>query len=121
MKLIIAGSRCFAPRAEDIASFIRLHRLNSIKEVIWGGAPGVDKGGARWAVAQKIELTEFPADWGKYGKVAGPIRNREMAQYADMLLLIWDGKSRGSANMKSEMEKLNKPIYEVVIKNYNSN
>lgn len=29
--------------------------------------------------------------------------------------LIWAGKSRGSANMKKEMEKLNKPVYEVIV------
>ncbi len=61
-------------------------------------------------------LKEFPPDWEKHGKAAGPIRNKEMAEYADALLLIWDGKSRGSASMKKEMEKLEKPIYEVILK-----
>jgi hypothetical protein len=39
-----------------------------------------------------------------------------MAEYADALILVWDGKSRGSASMKREMEKLGKPIYEVIVK-----
>lgn len=61
----------------------------------------------------------FKADWNTYGKTAGPKRNAQMAEYGDALLVIWDGKSRGSANMKSEMLKLGKPVYEVIIKQYN--
>lgn len=62
---------------------------------------------------------EFPADWKAHGKAAGPIRNKQMAEYADALLLIWDGESKGSASMKNEMLKLNKPVYEVIIKRTN--
>ena len=57
----------------------------------------------------------FLPDWKTKGRAAGPIRNKEMAIYADILLLIWDGKSRGSKSMKDEMLKLQKPIYEVII------
>jgi hypothetical protein len=39
-----------------------------------------------------------------------------MAEYADALLLIWNGESRGSANMKENMVKLGKPVYEVILK-----
>jgi hypothetical protein len=39
-----------------------------------------------------------------------------MADYADALLLIWDGESKGSANMKKNMEKQNKKVYEVILK-----
>jgi len=59
---------------------------------------------------------EFPADWDTHGRAAGPIRNKQMAEYGDALLLIWDGESRGSANMKSNMKKLGKPVYEIIIK-----
>ena len=64
----------------------------------------------------KEVYTEFKAEWTIHGKAAGPIRNRKMAEYGDALLLIWDGTSKGSSNMKIEMEKRNKPIYEIIIK-----
>jgi hypothetical protein len=42
-----------------------------------------------------------------------------MAEEADALLLIWDGESKGSANMKKEMLFKNKPVYEVILRTYN--
>lgn len=41
----------------------------------------------------------FEANWGKHGKESGPIRNKEMANYADALICFWDGKSKGTLNM----------------------
>jgi hypothetical protein len=46
-----------------------------------------------------IPLKLFPAEWITYGMKAGPIRNHGMAQYADALIAIWDGKSKGTGNM----------------------
>jgi hypothetical protein len=124
MKLIIAGSRTFQI---DASAAVSLHNINNISEVVCGMAPGVDLAGKYFAENdwkldyplcsdRPIPVKEFPADWDKHGKAAGPIRNKEMAEYADALLLIWDGSSRGSANMKSEMQKLGKPVYEVIIR-----
>lgn len=119
MKLIIAGSRNFPSEMDglfhslfDIYSFFEI-----VTEVVEGGCKGVDSAAVHFAEKNYgIPTKRFEADWEEHGKAAGPIRNREMAKYADALLLIWDGTSRGSKNMKSEMTKLNKPIYEVIIK-----
>lgn len=67
-----------------------------------------------WVTAD-AGTTPFPADWDAHGKAAGPIRNREMAQYGDALLLIWDGKSRGSASMLKEARSAKLPIMQVII------
>lgn len=50
---------------------------------------------------EDLQLNTFPADWNKHGRAAGPIRNEEMAQYADALIAFWDGKSRGTKSMIS--------------------
>lgn len=55
--------------------------------------------GAIWASSLNIPVRFFPADWDAYGDAAGPIRNREMARYAEALILVWSGHSKGSANM----------------------
>ena len=122
MKLIVAGSRdlYFAHYFIDAIEgnvFDFDDEDNELTEVVSGDCEtGVDKAGEGWANSVGLAVTKFPADWDTHGKAAGPIRNKQMAKYADRLLLIWDGKSKGSANMKKEMQKLNKPIYEVILK-----
>ena len=109
MKVIIAGSRtCNNP--EVLIASISEANIH-ITEVVCGEASGADKLGKEWAEKNNITVTSFPADWGKYGKAAGPIRNKEMAKYADSLIAIWDGSSRGTKNMINEMNKLNKFVF----------
>lgn len=127
MKLIIAGSRTIPESLAivDGALFAFLEGI-TISEVVCGKASGADTAGEMWQAHQHRQeypfqdqvpkLVEFPADWNTHGKSAGHIRNKQMAEYADALLLIWDGESRGSANMKQNMLKLNKPVYEVILK-----
>jgi hypothetical protein len=99
MKTIIAGSRNIHDY-DLVATHIRLSNF-TITEVFCGKAGGVDMLGCRWARNQKPEIPVrfFAAEWDKHGKVAGYIRNFEMAAYADQLILVWDGTSPGSANM----------------------
>ena len=115
MKLIIAGGRDI----ETVAGLI-FHTIDHFKlfptEIVSGGARGVDKEGEWYAAQQKKPVRRFIADWNTHNRAAGPIRNKAMAEYGDVLLLIWNGESRGSASMKEEMEKLGKPIYEVILK-----
>lgn len=134
MKLIIAGSRHLTVTPEFITQkLVEFEIYNKIEEVVSGTASGIDVSGELWVdhhflaeleyqhrvdcthVIRIINLTKMPADWKIHGKKAGPIRNKQMAEYADALLLIWDGKSKGSANMKKMMISLNKLIYEVII------
>jgi hypothetical protein len=123
VKLIIAGSRTFKFDHDFIHE--ALYAINNYQsgfrdlEVVSGGAKGIDEAAKEYAQAWEEPYKEFPADWNAHGKAAGPIRNKQMAEYADALLLIWDGESRGSASMKSEMLKLNKPVYEIIIKKTN--
>ena len=115
MKLIIAGSRTIQVSPLEIKALLDHYNLKP-SEIVSGTANGVDKCGEFYAGFYHKDLARFPADWDQFGKSAGHRRNQQMAEYADALLLIWDGKSRGSAGMKACMEKLNKPIYEAVEK-----
>jgi predicted Rossmann fold nucleotide-binding protein DprA/Smf involved in DNA uptake len=118
MKLIIAGSRNISHISPVIMhSFLEAHRIDwrKIDQIVSGTANGIDTCGENFAHCLDIELERFPADWDKHGKAAGPIRNKQMADYSDALLLIWDGESSGSKNMKTTMLKQNKPVYEVIL------
>lgn len=119
MKLIIAGGRNINVPYEFIEYIRQAFGLRP-SEIVSGGAQGIDYIGERFAEKFNKPLKVFKANWDLNGRAAGHIRNKEMAEYADALLLIWDGESRGSKNMKENMLKLNKPIYELVIKWYNT-
>lgn len=117
MKLIIAGGRDLY----SMESLIYWFLYNSggdlePTEIVSGGASGIDESGEAFAKTNEYPVKVFEADWETHGRAAGPIRNKQMAEYADALLLIWNGESPGSKSMRSEMAKLNKPIYEIILK-----
>lgn len=108
-KVIIAGSRNitnidYVNLACSKAPFL-------ITEVVSGGARGVDSLGEEWAKNHNISIKRFPADWKTLGRKAGPLRNIQMGDYADALVAIWDGKSKGTLHMISYMNSVNKPVY----------
>ena len=76
-----------------------------ITEVVSGNSGNVDKAGEDWALTNKIPVSQFNAAWQTYGSSAGPRRNRQMAAYAEALICVWDGKSRGTFNMIKEAQK----------------
>lgn len=61
-----------------------------------GGCRGVDRGAGRVAKRLGIPVHVFEADWKRWGKAAGPMRNAEMVRGADVLLAYPGG--RGTAN-----------------------
>lgn len=94
---IIAGSRS----CTDIEVLRRAIRLCGWVPdvVISGGARGVDKLGEQWAAENNVPVEQYLADWNKYGKSAGYIRNVKMAENANSLIAIWDGESVGTRHM----------------------
>lgn len=108
MKVIIAGSRDIY--ANEFLDNVLEDYTTIIDEVVSGGARGIDTLAIMWAVKKHLPMKVFVADWNKYGKSAGAIRNKEMAEYADYLIAIWDGESKGTKNMIDVMTKLGKGV-----------
>ena len=104
-KVIIAGTRTFSDYSllKDGCN----HYLKNKSEitVVCGMAKGADLLGKRYAQENNFPCTEFPANWEKYGRGAGYIRNEEMAKNADALIAFWDGKSKGTGHMINLAEK----------------
>lgn len=109
MKVIIAGTRDFNDYRAVKSTVDRT--CWDITEVVSGGASGADALGEEYARHIGIPLKIFEADWSKHGKAAGPIRNREMATYADALIAFWDGASKGTMNMIQEARNAGLKIY----------
>jgi hypothetical protein len=89
-------------------------------EIVSGGARGVDTFGEIYARDNCIKVKVFPADWNTHGKKAGYLRNVQMAEYADALLAIWDGESKGTKHMIDTMKRMNKQVYVVLAPEINT-
>lgn len=108
MKTIIAGTRTFDDY--DLAEMVLDSIGSVITEVVCGGAKGADTIGQLWAEKNGVPCRFFFPSWNTHGKSAGMIRNIRMGDYADALVLFWDGKSSGSKHMMNYMQALKKPV-----------
>ena len=115
MKVVIAGSR----KRESLTDLLTVFKAIEdsgfqITEVVSGMCPygGVDFLGELYAEWKRLGIAQFPADWVRLGKAAGPIRNQQMLDYADAVIVVWDGKSRGSSHMLSIAKASGKPVFE---------
>ena len=106
MKVIIAGTRTFN-NYQLLCNTIKELNIN-IDEIVCGRAKGADALGEKDAKENNIPIKYFLADWDKYGKGAGPIRNHQMGDYADYLIAFWDKKSKGTLDMINYMQQIGK-------------
>jgi hypothetical protein len=100
MRVIIAGGRTF----QDYNLLCRVcdYMLSETKSditIVSGTANGADKLGEQYANDRGYQIDRYPAEWDKYGKSAGYIRNEKMAENADALIAFWDHKSKGTRHM----------------------
>lgn len=112
-RVVIAGCRDYHNYAE--AKEYIDYCLSSIKKecqiiIVSGGASGADSLGERYAKENGLRIENYPADWEKYGRSAGPKRNEQMAKAGDFVICFWDEKSRGTKSMINYAKKYNKPI-----------
>lgn len=104
MKLLIAGSRKITEY--DIGKHIPIET----NLIITGGANGVDSLGEAYADAHKISKLILRPDYQRYGRAAPLKRNESMVDLADQVLIIWDGKSKGTPYTLKYAKKLGKPV-----------
>jgi hypothetical protein len=110
MKLAIVGSRSINKVLAEtiIENFLIQRRLpNPITCIISGGAAGVDKAAETVARNLNIEMRVIRPNWS-LGRHAGMVRNTDIIQMADIVLAIWDGKSKGTKNSIDTANQLNK-------------
>lgn len=91
MKVLVAGGRDFNNRHWLYQELNKLHKESEITELIEGGARGADFLANTWAIRKKIPITSVPADWNKFKKRAGWIRNNQMADLNPDLVVLFPG------------------------------
>jgi len=101
-RIIVAGTRDYS----DYETFSKViadtvSNLSDNKIIFISGAAksGADALIIRWCKENNYPCAEFPADWDKYKKSAGYIRNVEMSDVGTHLIAFWDGESNGTKHM----------------------
>ena len=114
-KLAIVGSRDFTDYAVVKNAVLSLFDIATLKEIVSGGAAGVDTLAEQLAAELGIKTTIFPADWARYGRGAGPQRNRQIVDAATFVLAFAKPTSRGTANALAYCIKQGKPYHVIPI------
>ena len=113
IRIVIGGCRDFNDY-NFFCKYVDMY-LKKIKEnnqiiILSGHCRGVDIMAEKYAEERQYKLEIYFADWEKYGKFAGPKRNREMVLNADYVIAFWDGKSRGTKSLIEYAKQYKKPI-----------
>lgn len=111
MKIAIVGSRKVKLTETDISEYV-----SEGDEIVSGGAVGVDSYAAKYALDYGHKLTEFLPRYELYGRSAPIVRNKEIVDYADRVVVFWDGSSRGSLSVIKYAEKTGKPCKVIIRK-----
>ena len=107
MKLAIVGSRNVI--VDNMEKYI-----SACDEIISGGAAGVDRCAAEYAKKNGIRLTEILPKYDLYGRAAPIIRNKEIVDIADKILIFWNGTSKGTLSVINYAQKTGKS-FEIIL------
>ncbi len=111
-RVIIAGGREFNDMVllrQKCDAILKEKMLTHDVIIICGLARGADTLGEQYGKERGFGVEYFPANW-TLGKVAGHIRNAQMLDVADAVIVFWDGQSRGSKNMADITKEKGTPL-----------
>ncbi len=94
MKIAVVGSRHLSVSEDMLKKY-----LSEAKEIVSGGARGIDTCAADYARRNGIALIEFRPKYELYGRSAPITRNKEIVNYADRIIVFWDGFSKGTRSV----------------------
>ena len=107
MKIAIVGSRNIT--VSNMGDYVF-----DCNEIISGGAKGIDTCAAAYAYKNGIKLTVFLPEYERYGRAAPIVRNKKIVDYADKVIVFWNGYSRGTLSVIKYAQKSGR-AYEVII------
>ena len=113
MRVLICGDRNWTDE-KTIEEYIKTLPPQSV--VINGMCRGVDKIARRFALKHGHSTMDFPAKWGKFGRAAGPIRNRQMILDGEPdLVIAFHNNLTESKGTKDMLEQAGKASIESIL------
>ena len=113
IRIVIAGCRYYDnyPEAKRfIDTVVQKFDKDARLIVLSGSCRGADILGEKYAAECGAIIERYPAQWNRYGKAAGVIRNQAMAELCDYVICFWDGKSKGTKAMIECARKAGKAV-----------
>lgn len=110
---LVCGGTGFSDETmfEEAMSKLML-RFGCPASIVHGDAPGADTMAGDLGERLAIEVLAVPAEWGVYGRAAGPIRNRAMLAHKPNKVIAFPG-GRGTANMVKQARKAGIDVIEI--------
>lgn len=105
LTVLVCGGRNYGDARTLSAVLDRAYAVNPFGRLIHGAANGADVLAGRWAQTRGVPVTEFPADWTRDGRAAGPLRNQRMLDEGKPHLVIAFPGGRGTADMVARARK----------------
>jgi YspA, cpYpsA-related SLOG family len=105
--LAVVGSRDF-PDLDRVRLFIQ--GLSPQTIIVSGGARGVDRCAAHAARARGLRVIELFADWQRFGRRAGYLRNELIVRRCGRMVAFWDGSSPGTRHSIDLARKLGRSV-----------
>ena len=109
LRVAVVGSRSVTDCKALVRRLDALHALGQVAEVVSGGAAGVDTLAAQWALRHLVPLVELRPDYRAHGAGATHVRNAEIVKRADLVLVVWDGQSKGTLSAARAAARLGRP------------
>ncbi|MBD2716734.1 DUF2493 domain-containing protein [Hymenobacter sp. BT646] len=106
----VVGSRGLTHCPALLKRLDALHGAGEVAAVVSGGARGIDGLAAGWAMRNQVPLTEYRPDYAAHGTAAPLVRNAAIVATADIVLVCWDGKSRGTLDAARKAARLGKQL-----------
>ena len=113
MKLAIVGSRDITNISNDT---LDKYIDKEVSEIVSGGAFGIDTIAAQYAKSKGLRLTEFLPDYARYKRGAPIVRNKQIVDCADKILVFWNGSSKGTLSVINYAKKTGKPTKIILCK-----
>lgn len=117
MKVAIVGYRKFNDYSkflEEVSSVLQA-RDWEITEIVSGGAAGTDTLAELFAAELNIPITIHEAQWYRYGRAAGPVRNRRIVKDSNVMIAFLHADSQGTKNSIKQMAEAGKPVHIIII------
>lgn len=111
MRVLVCGGRDYSDVSELYSVMDALPRDGLV--IINGGARGADRIAHNWAQDRGVETIVFPADWKRYGRSAGPLRNQRMLDEGKPDCVMAFRGGRGTADMVRRAKAAGVPVSKV--------